>query len=153
MPDERTTHLGTDPLSVHRRTATHEFAHQMEFDARDAYGQAHWQARANKFLHDRARASGETAPTQLKKLYPLQEYRKDEVAFIDKWTKLSGNERVAGDYCGKVYGEYPTYWGGNDLNPTEIISMGVQRLVNDPIAFAKNDSEYFDFIIGLLHGK
>ena len=48
------------------------------------------------------------------------------------------------DYCGKVY---PKDW-----NATEVLSMGIQYLLNDPTKFAAEDPEYFDFMVGVLRG-
>jgi hypothetical protein len=45
-------------------------------------------------------------------------------------------------YCGR---EYPD--GG-----TEILSMGMEALHDDPIGFAKKDPEYFAFVMGVLSG-
>ena len=35
----------------------------------------------------------------------------------------------------------------------EILSMGMEMLYKDPAGFAENDPEYFNFILGLLHGE
>jgi hypothetical protein len=35
---------------------------------------------------------------------------------------------------------------------TEIISMGVENITYDPIAFAERDPDYFDFIWSLVNG-
>jgi hypothetical protein len=45
-------------------------------------------------------------------------------------------------YCGKDYPE-----------GTEIFSMGVQAVVQDPVNFRKLDPEYFNFIVGLMRGE
>lgn len=35
---------------------------------------------------------------------------------------------------------------------TEIISMGLELLYDDPIGFAERDPEYFKFLTGILNG-
>lgn len=46
-------------------------------------------------------------------------------------------------YTGKFYG---------DEGPTEIISMYLEQLYEDPIALIKNDPRGFDFIVDLVRG-
>jgi len=145
----RHVHTTDNALDQRDRTLSHEIGHQLEYDVRDEYGNAVWQEKANRFLKDRS--MGEQ-PVRLKDLYPNSNYDVDEITYVDKWNQLSGHERVAGEYSGKVYDKYPGKWGGNGLPATEIISMGIQRLILSPIDFAKNDPEYFDFIVSLLHG-
>lgn len=57
-------------------------------------------------------------------------------------------------YCGKIY---DTLGGKNKsykaADGSEIMSMGVQRLYTDPIGFAKEDREYFNFVIANLRGE
>jgi hypothetical protein len=47
-------------------------------------------------------------------------------------------------YCGKDYGKY---------GYSELISMGLQKLHEDPAKFAMEDGEYFDMIICCLYGQ
>ena len=37
-------------------------------------------------------------------------------------------------------------------NASEIVSMGLQLLFEDPVSFARYDREYFKFIVGILRG-
>ncbi len=48
-------------------------------------------------------------------------------------------------YCGKKYER-------NGIVTTEILSMGAERLYNDPIAFFNEDQDYFNFIVTTLRG-
>ena len=45
-------------------------------------------------------------------------------------------------------------WGtgerDGDIRSTEVISVGVEIMYRDPIAFAKQDPGWFDFIIDVL---
>jgi len=43
---------------------------------------------------------------------------------------------------GKTYG----YGSGH----TEIISMGIERFILDPLGFAQKDPQYFDFMMDIL---
>ena len=45
-------------------------------------------------------------------------------------------------YMGKIYSQ----------GATEIVSMGMEFLFADPVKLAKEDPEYFDFMIDLLRG-
>ena len=72
-------------------------------------------------------------------------YRRDEYCKPDKFFD---------PYCGKLY----TLFGGRDRSfvdgtASEIMSMGLQHLFEDPINFAKEDREYFDFVISNLRGE
>jgi hypothetical protein len=147
----REINLANDPDALLRKIATHELGHQLEYDVRDAYGNAVWQLRANKFLEDRRKASGNRAPVSLKKEFPDGQYEDWETAWRDKWADQG---RDSGElYTGKVYPVKTEKWGGNGLPSTEIIPMGMERMARNAMVFARQDPEYFDFIIGLLHGK
>lgn len=73
---------------------------------------------------------------QLRRLFPGRGYKVSEITKRDKWVS---------PYTGKVY---PASW-----NCSEVVSMGVQHLYEDPLAFARQDPEFFDFIVNLLRGK
>ena len=58
--------------------------------------------------------------------------------------------------------EFDRYFEGTDAyyvgrkykgGSTEIISMGLQAVYNDPAGLAKADPDYFDFIVDILAGK
>lgn len=61
-----------------------------------------------------------------------------EVGIEDELNKALGR---GGVYSGKYYPD-----------ATEILSMGIQKLYEDPPSFAKNDPEYFKFIVGIVRG-
>jgi len=75
-------------------------------------------------------------------------YRSDEEGRIDNFAKAvlaahpSGGEEIA-YYAGK------TYSGGR----TEILSIGMEMLANNPAAFARADREWFDLCTGVLTGR
>lgn len=59
------------------------------------------------------------------------------------------------DRFDSVFDEYAAYYVGKDYGKaaTEIVSMGLELLYNDPVKFANNDPEYFRFILGVLDGS
>ena len=119
-------------------TQVHEMAHDME------WANPHIRKRCREFLE--YRTQGESAITLNEawlqnpkrtayelKLYPNGPYDADEMTKKDKFFS---------EYCGKQYRS----------GSTEIFSMGVQRMVEDPVKFHKEDTEYFNFIAGLMRG-
>jgi hypothetical protein len=111
------------------QTAVHEITHILETQ------NPGWQKEASDF-RDR-RTKGEQL-VFLKKEYPTLDYDPDEVAFRDKWEER-GEKSI---YCGKVYRH----------GTTEIMTRGVERLVLDPAKFAREDPEYFDFMVNMFRG-
>jgi hypothetical protein len=69
-------------------------------------------------------------------------YKPHEVGVDDDFAKAFGGDKERGRYAGKDYhGKY-----------TEVVSMGLEQLHRDPVKFAKDDPEYFNFVMGALHG-
>ncbi len=87
---------------------------------------------ARRFLLKRA--NGERTRT-LRRLTGNPRYRADEYAFEDEFAKRGGHH-----YMGKDYGS----------RATEILTMGIERLHADPLGFASDDPEYFDFVLSTL---
>lgn len=54
----------------------------------------------------------------------------------------------------RVFDEHSAYYIGKYYRDgaTEVVSMGLQQLHNDPIKFAENDPEYFNLMVGILQG-
>lgn len=102
-------------------TVVHEVGHYLE----DVVPGVH--KAANYFLEDRTR--GEEWQ-RLSDLAPNRGYDPDEWAKPDKFLSA---------YMGKSYPD-----------ATEIVSMGIQYLVEDPQLLATKDPEYFDFILGII---
>ena len=101
----------------------HEIGHHLEF--RLSFVQ-----KSSFAFYDR-RTTGE-ALLPLGTLYDGDELTRED-AFPDR-------------YCGKEYNE------AGKRTATEIISVGVQLLYENPLALAKEDPDYFDFLIATLHG-
>jgi hypothetical protein len=58
------------------------------------------------------------------------------------------------DEFSKAFGESARYVGKHyDTEDTEIVSMGLQKLYEDPVGFAEADPEYFKFMIAVLDGS
>jgi hypothetical protein len=110
----------------------HEVGHGMEYKMPGA------QAAALEFL--RYRLKGE-APVRLKDVFPGGIYRDNETGAKDDFGRYF--EGSGAYYVGKVYPD-----GG-----TEVVSMGVQALYEDPARFAAADPEYFAFTLGVLRGE
>lgn len=54
------------------------------------------------------------------------------------------------EYVGKIY-EHPSYYKGRSA--TEVVSMGIERFMKDPIEFYKEDKEHFELIYNLFFKK
>jgi len=107
-------------------TMAHELGHMLEFAA---------PARAQQAVRLYLEQRNSTTPLEkLKDITGHSAYSDDEVAHRDKWLS---------PYTGKVY---------STLGTSEVISMGVQYLHDDPVAFAKNDPSHFNFVIAFLRG-
>ena len=75
-------------------------------------------------------------------LFPNSGYTDNEETVEDHW-EMRGNSVYAGK----------TYKAGGKLYCTELLSMGFQRLYENPVLFAKRDPEYFNFVMRIAQGK
>lgn len=112
-------------------TAVHEYMHYIEENNPNII------ENSKAFLEYRTK--GENI-SSLRKLTGLN-YSSWEVTKKDKFFN---------PYCGKIYGGKESY---RNADATELMSMGVQRLLTDGKNFAKEDREYFDFVIANLRGE
>lgn len=111
-------------------TASHEFAHLLE----------HINPRILQIeqeFYNRRTAGG--TPVKLKSLYPNSNYRSDEITIVDNFSQ---------PYSGKIYKDRRT--GKQDA--FELLSVGVEQLVNEPQKLAK-DPDYMNFVLGCLACK
>jgi hypothetical protein len=111
--------------SVGTKAALHELGHALEHLSKDV------QQKAIAFLDQRT--AGESAH------YLGDGYNRQEKAKFDKFVD---------PYMGKVYKDK-----NGDTYATEIVSMGLQKMFEDPVVFAKQDPEYFEFMYNLLRGR
>lgn len=119
-------HISETGHSSTTSTIVHEIAHAIEYKVPDI------SERSKAFLKQRA---GGAELKKLSKLTGSNGYRDDEVAYEDEWVKRGGDH-----YMGKWY----------DSKATELITMGIERLIKDPVDFALKDREYFDFMVYTL---
>ncbi len=116
-------------------TVWHEFGHLLE----------HSNPQAKLLIREfRDRRKANSPVKNLQELFPDTKYEADEVGFRDDFGFM---EEIIGSpssswYTGKVYRH----------DSTEILSMGVQALARDPARFAEADPEYFNLVVGILHG-
>jgi len=108
----------------------HEMSHALEY----ASPRVHREAVA--FLN-RRKKPGEKL-RRLKDLKPGSSYKAHEVCFPDEFKN---------PYTGKIYGSTAS------PSSTEIVSMGVEAMYRNPLKFAKDDPDFFDFIYRLLRDR
>lgn len=123
MANIRTIHINQNtPVS----TIVHEIVHDIEYSHPDV------STKTKAFLAKRAKGE----PTQrLRDLTGNYGYGLSEVAYKDEWEKRGGSH-----YMGKLY----------PRASTELLTMGVERMIADPKEFADKDPEYFRFMLEIL---
>jgi hypothetical protein len=59
------------------------------------------------------------------------------------------------DEFDKVFSQYSAHYVGKDYKgyATEIVSMGLQKLYEDPVGFVRKDPEYARYILGIMDGS
>lgn len=107
----------------------HEIAHHIECRDPEIF------AECRAFLLSRAKP-GEK-PQRMSHLTGNYGYASNEIAIEDEWVARGGSV-----YSGKVYPEH--------LGATEILTMGLERMYDDPVKFARQDPDYFKFILRVL---
>lgn len=106
------------------RVLYHEFGHQLE------HSNPEIRRACQQFLFDRTR--GESSQ-QLSKVSG-RHYNKHEMTKKDKFFDA---------YVGKQYGS----------GDTEVLSMGLAEIMDNPVTFAEKDPEHFDLICDILQGN
>lgn len=115
-------------------TTIHELAHHLEIVFPEIL------ALSRRFLKSRLRPNEKIK--SLRSITNISRYRSNEVAFEDDWVLRGGSV-----YMGKVYDL------GRNVDTvycTEVLTMGLERLFSNPVAFAKQDPDYFDFLLKTL---
>jgi hypothetical protein len=84
---------------------------------------------------------GDEPLTYLARKFPQVGFSQDEVGRKDRFEEAFGERQAY--YVGKKYID----------NASEILSMGLQKLHDDPLLFAKKDPEYCKFVLGVLDGS
>lgn len=128
-------------------TYVHEMGHVMETDpsvreAAVAFRDARCNPSADRKMADVSPGSG---------------YADSEVGNKDDFQKatkavygdsLLHDSEAYANYIGKAYKD-----SSGDVRATEVVSMGMQMMHDNPAAFAKADPEYFDFIVSIASGS
>jgi len=114
-----------DELLVRRMTieAIHELGHALE-------GKDPEVARKAREFYDR-RTEG----------YPVEPLKKYNDSYDPH--EMTKRNKFEDPYMGKIYKH----------GATEIVSMGLEKMWEDPARFAKKDPDYFDFMYNLLRGR
>ncbi|WP_295980692.1 hypothetical protein [uncultured Akkermansia sp.] len=115
----------------------HELAHAIEAAHPDIL------RKSAAFLYDRAQGE---KPLSLRMLFPSHNYRATELTLKDQWADHGGDH-----YIGKLYinGYYPSMSKNefvDRLQGSEILSMGIQRILESPVSFQRQDPDYYQFI-------
>lgn len=138
-PDGRSSHSPTPTGSIVNmaksagaKIVIHELGHSLESasEKRHTSNINNVHKQATDFLNKRTK--GEQTQS-LRSLTGDPGYDVDEITKPDKFTD---------PYSGRIYPH----------GSTEIISMGLEQMWENPARFAKNDPEYFDFIYTTLEG-
>ena len=63
----------------------------------------------------------------------------------DDWAKRGGSV-----YAGKIYSYFKRPNQPSDFRATEILTMGFERFLADPIGFYRDDPDWFTFVVETL---
>jgi hypothetical protein len=79
----------------------------------------------------------------------------EPIGLREKFGGFDEYERGAKDEFDKAFSEHHAYYCGKDYGEgaTEIVSMGIQKLYEDPVRFARLDPEFCKFCMGILDGS
>ena len=122
---------------VQAAEAFHEYVHLIEkFNTKDVMKSS------NSFLKKRRTAKTKTTIKQVAERFNKQylEVAANIEVYEDHFTDV---------YAGRTYGDLD----GNDLVATEVLTVGCEHLILDPVGFAIKDNEYFEFVLKMLKGK
>ena len=131
-------------------TILHEYGHQVEAGNPEAHDLC------SDFL--KKRTSGEKIQ-KFQKVFRGYGFSKDEKGSPDDFEKSFKavfpeiDSKRKAYYAGKVYDESPFGTSSKYLSQTEVYSMGLELLHENPVAFAKADPEWFDLVSGIATGR
>ena len=132
------------------KTILHEYGHQVESGNPEAHDLC------SDFL--KKRTSGARLE-KFQKVFRGYGYGKNEQGSPDDFEKsfkevFPERESKSGAYySGKIYKEIPFGASSKYLAPTEVYSMGIELLHENPAKFAKTDPEWFDLVSGIATGR
>lgn len=84
---------------------------------------------------------GDEKQRPLKEVCPSCGYHSSEMGAKDSMERAFDEQHAY--YVGKTYKD----------GQTEVVSMGMEKMVRDPAGFAVKDPEYFKFVMAVMHGK
>ena len=131
-------------------TILHEYGHQVENGSPEAHDLC------SDFL--KKRTSGEKVE-RYQKIFKGYRYGKNEEGSPDDFEKTfkavvpDANTKNKAYYAGKRYKETPFGASSKSLASTEVYSMGLELLHENPVAFAQADPEWFDLVSGIATGR
>lgn len=118
-------------------TVAHELAHAIEHARPDIL------RKSAAFLYDRGRGE---QPKRLKSLFPAHKYRPQEITLEDKWAEKGGHVYTGRIYCPGYDASISREQFISSVRGSEILSMGIQRMLESPVDFQRQDPEFYNFI-------
>ena len=103
-------------------------------------------------IHECMHSIEDTNPKMLANSKAFLEYRTKNDA-EKSLRNLTGNKGYKANEVAKADNFFSPYCGKKYDYGTEIMSMGLQRIFEEPEKFYKEDREYFNFVIGNLRGE
>ena len=131
--NEKPSYVELSKSDIETSVIVHELGHWLEYMSPSIH------KRVTAFLKRRA---GQEIPSKLATLTNNTRFRKEEVAVKDQFRT---------PYIGKYYTtkpDEPVNW--DDVYASEVVSMGVQYMYENPLEFALTDPDMFDFIYDIL---
>jgi lambda family phage portal protein len=131
-------------------TILHEYGHQVENGSPEAHDLC------SDFL--KKRTSGEKVE-RYQRVFKGYGYGKDEEGSPDDFEKTfkavvpEADTKNKAYYTGKKYKERPFGASSKYLASSEVYSMGIELLHENPIKFAQADPEWFDLVSGIATGR
>ena len=132
------------------KTILHEYGHQVENGSPEAHDLC------SDFL--KKRTSGARLE-KFQKVFRGYGYGKNEQGSPDDFEKSfkavfpERDSKNSAYYSGKIYKETPFGASSKYLASTEVYSMGIELLHENPAKFAKTDPEWFDLVSGIATGR
>lgn len=131
--NKKPSYVELSKSDIETSVIVHELGHWLEYMSHGI------RKRVTAFLKRRA---GQEIPSKLATLTNNTRFRKEEVAVKDQFRT---------PYIGKYYTtkpDEPVNW--DDVYASEVVSMGVQYIYENPIEFARTDPDMFDLIYDIL---
>ena len=78
-----------------------------------------------------------------------------EAGYADKWVEKGSSQYAGKDYSRQrnpdTIDETLSVGGNRQTDATELLTVGIERLMTDAIRFAKDDPQYFDFVMRIFY--